>query len=399
MEAAIILSVKYKGECKLVSVTSSNSFSNFVSQIIGKWVELHEHQISCLCTVGGMINCCLDYEVDFRNLLLFCHHSNVKIVAVDLCPKIRVDQSSIGTTTAHVQSGIRNQGCARVDTEKVVSGGVGHDHPEVLENVYPRDIPYYDVCPNLKKKPLLSDAWANIIEECVGQQFVGGAVEFRKELIKYSTRNGFSFKYIRNDRRYIHAVCTQEVYVEGGCGWFIKARRQNVTDHFEISKANLIHRCLGRLEGDQCTRIGSNITAELVEQNVKNKPTISGREIIDTIKESYSLDIPYWKAWRAVEGARDRIFGSYDESYDQLRWYCTAIQRTNPGSVVILEPNEETHHFERVFIAFKACVDGFRFCRPMLFIDGTFMKGRAKGTLLSATAKDGNNGNETLLFD
>ncbi|KAL6561180.1 hypothetical protein OROMI_016781 [Orobanche minor] len=28
----------------------------------------------------------------------------------------------------------------------------------------------------------------------------------------------------------------------------------------------------------------------------------------------------------------------------------------------------------------------------MLFIDGTFMIGRAKGTLLGATAKDGDNG-------
>ncbi|KAL8483520.1 hypothetical protein ACS0TY_026273 [Phlomoides rotata] len=331
MEAAIILSVKYKGECKLVSVTSSNSFSDFVSQIIGKWVELHEHQISCLCTVGGMSNCCLDSEVDFRNLLLLCHHSNVKIVAVELCPKIIVDHSSVGTTPTHVQSGIRKQGCARVDTEKVASGGLGHDHPEGLENVYPRDTP---------------NAWANIIDEGVGQQFVGGAVEFRKELIKYSTRNGFSFKYIRNDTRYIHAVCSEEVDVVGGCGRFIKARRQNVTEYLKISKENLIHRCLGRLVGDQCTRIGSNITAKLVEQNVKNKPTISGREIIDTIKKSYGLDIPYWKAWRAVEGARDQIFGSYDESYDQLRWYCASIQCTNPGSVVVLEPNEETHHFE-----------------------------------------------------
>ncbi|KAL6580481.1 hypothetical protein OROMI_008505 [Orobanche minor] len=62
------------------------------------------------------------------------------------------------------------------------------------------------------------------------------------------------------------------------------------------------------------------------------------------------------------------------------------------GSVVSLEANKNTKHFERVFISFKACLDGFKKCRPMLFIDRTFMIGRVKGTLLAATAKDGDNG-------
>ncbi|KAL6560894.1 hypothetical protein OROHE_006071 [Orobanche hederae] len=60
-------------------------------------------------------------------------------------------------------------------------------------------------------------------------------------------------------------------------------------------------------------------------------------------------------------------------------------------SVVSLEANKNTKHFERVFVSFKACLDGFKKCRPMLFMDGTFMIGRAKGTLLAATAKDGDN--------
>ncbi|KAL7228754.1 hypothetical protein ACSBR2_007449 [Camellia fascicularis] len=37
-------------------------------------------------------------------------------------------------------------------------------------------------------------------------------------------------------------------------------------------------------------------------------------------------------------------------------------------------------------------VYGFKHCRPLLFLDGAFLKGRSKGTLLAATAKDGNQG-------
>ncbi|KAL7221485.1 hypothetical protein ACSBR1_023442 [Camellia fascicularis] len=37
-----------------------------------------------------------------------------------------------------------------------------------------------------------------------------------------------------------------------------------------------------------------------------------------------------------------------------------------------------------------ACIDEFNHCCPLLFLDTTFLKGRFKGFLLAATAKDGN---------
>ncbi|KAL8479862.1 hypothetical protein ACS0TY_026708 [Phlomoides rotata] len=116
------------------------------------------------------------------------------------------------------------------------------------------------------------------------------------------------------------------------------------------------------------------------------------------MKDEYGVDITYWKAWKNIEGAREHTFGNYNESYDQLCWYFEAIHRTNLGSIMELEVQNETKHFERIFIAFNTCIQGFKSCRPMLFIDGTFMKGRAKGILLSATAKDGDNGHSLLLI-
>ena len=60
------------------------------------------------------------------------------------------------------------------------------------------------------------------------------------------------------------------------------------------------------------------------------------------------------------------------------------------GSQVILESNTTTHRFEKLFIAYEVCLYGFEFCRPMLFLDGTFLTGKFKDCLLSATAKDAN---------
>ncbi|KAL7237347.1 hypothetical protein ACSBR2_003605 [Camellia fascicularis] len=64
--------------------------------------------------------------------------------------------------------------------------------------------------------------------------------------------------------------------------------------------------------------------------------------------------------------------------------------RTNPGSVFELDVDESSGCFRRLFVAFHGYLYGFQFCRPLLFVDGTFLKGRYKGHLLAATSKNGN---------
>ena len=42
--------------------------------------------------------------------------------------------------------------------------------------------------------------------------------------------------------------------------------------------------------------------------------------------------------------------------------------------------------------ALVGCIEGFENCRPILYLDGTHLKSRFKGCLLSATGKDANDG-------
>ncbi|KAL7171780.1 hypothetical protein ACSBR2_036447 [Camellia fascicularis] len=64
--------------------------------------------------------------------------------------------------------------------------------------------------------------------------------------------------------------------------------------------------------------------------------------------------------------------------------------RTNPGSVFELDVDESSGCFRRLFVAFHGCLYSNQFCRSLLFVDGTFLKGRYKGHLLAATSNDGN---------
>ncbi|CAL8162558.1 unnamed protein product [Prunus armeniaca] len=62
------------------------------------------------------------------------------------------------------------------------------------------------------------------------------------------------------------------------------------------------------------------------------------------------------------------------------------------------ECDANSSRFERLFISYHASIEGFKFCRPFLCLDGTFVKNKYKGHMLAATGKNGNQGFFPLAF-
>ena len=51
-----------------------------------------------------------------------------------------------------------------------------------------------------------------------------------------------------------------------------------------------------------------------------------------------------------------------------------------------------------MFCAYKPCSDGFNHCKPVIYVDGTFLYGKYRSVLLTAEAVDGNNAILPLAF-
>ncbi|XP_012853123.1 PREDICTED: uncharacterized protein LOC105972693 [Erythranthe guttata] len=81
-----------------------------------------------------------------------------------------------------------------------------------------------------------------------------------------------------------------------------------------------------------------------------------------------------------------------------LTLYFREAGRCNPDSVFDVEVDDANNSFKRCFFSFGASLSGFKFCRQMLILDGTFLKGKYKGVLLSAIAKDARNGLYPVAF-
>ncbi|XP_028078374.1 uncharacterized protein LOC114280226 [Camellia sinensis] len=125
---------------------------------------------------------------------------------------------------------------------------------------------------------------------------------------------------------------------------------------------------------------------------MRGQPLVRPTDVVFDLKNDYGLDISYRVAWLGVEKVRGEVYGDHAMSFDQLRWYSEAVMEKNPNSYICLEFDQKSERFVRYFILFRACIDGFNHCRPFLFLDGTFLKGRFKGNLLAVTAKDDNQG-------
>ncbi|KAL7263232.1 hypothetical protein ACSBR1_001413 [Camellia fascicularis] len=177
-----------------------------------------------------------------------------------------------------------------------------------------------------------------------------------------------------------------------GCTWFVHGRKLEANRFFYLRKCNIEHICGVAVRTSKNPLVGSEFVTDIIAEQVRDRPLARPTEVILDLQQDYGLDITYRVTWLEVKKARGDLFGAHSSSFDQLRWYSDAVMEHNPGSYINMEYDDHTHRFIRYFISFKACINGFKHYRPLLFLDATFLKGRFKGFLLAATAKDGNQG-------
>ncbi|KAL0454574.1 UNVERIFIED_CONTAM: hypothetical protein Slati_0796600 [Sesamum latifolium] len=275
-----------------------------------------------------------------------------------------------------------------LDANFNVVGDTNHDEPQTH---IPSEIPLPDEMPLPisfagsydEKHAKAAQQWQNNITG-VGQRF-NSVHEFR-ELRKYAIAHQFAFKYKKNDSHRVTVKCKAE-----GCPWRIHASRLSTTPLICIKKMNPTHTCEGSVvtTGYQATR---SWVASIIKEKLKVFPNYKPKDIVNDIKQEYGVQLNYFQAWRGKEIAKEQLQGSYKEAYSQLPFFCEKIMETNPGSLATFSTKDDSN-FHRLFVSFHVSLYGFeQGCRPLLFLDSIFLKSKYQGSLLAATAADGDDG-------
>ncbi|CAA7034367.1 unnamed protein product [Microthlaspi erraticum] len=158
--------------------------------------------------------------------------------------------------------------------------------------------------------------------------------------------------------------------------------------------ATLKHTCSVDARRNYHRLATTQVIGELMQSKfvgIKRGSSPSG--IRKILLDEFHVNVSYWKAWCAREISMDNTHGSMAGSYALVPVYLALLQNANPGTICYLEtvtdPKGGTR-FKYCFIAYGAFVAGFQHMRKVIVIDGTSMKGRYGGVLLSACTQDGN---------
>ncbi|XP_012850130.1 PREDICTED: uncharacterized protein LOC105969905 [Erythranthe guttata] len=192
------------------------------------------------------------------------------------------------------------------------------------------------------------DAWRHCIRG--ENQIFKDANDFRFMLKNYCIANNRTFKYKKNDQQKIIAVCIVE-----NCKWRVYASVHKSDKLFDIRKCIIEHSC-----GDATLRTRGHPKADAT-----------------------------WISQLMKQKLRD------EPGYKPI----AILNENNPGSCADYEIDPQTQKFLRIFISFGNSILGFhRGCRQMICLDGTHIKNKYKGCLLSVVSKDPNDELYTLAY-
>lgn len=277
------------------------------------------------------------------------------------------------------------------------SGFYCEDDPVMNDNDIPMSEP---VSATPHKKSKLWDAHVSIpdLEEnvstpsstgsssdiCVGQIF-DNKFDLKTKVAMLAMRKSFQYRVFETSRSRWVVKCKA-----GDCTWKLRGNKLPNSDMFEVSVYVSTHTCSIDAPASGQLQAAPWIVGHVIKHKYSLQSTsYTPRNIIEDVRKEYGINLSYEKAWRCKETAIGYIRGTLDESYKRLPAYFYALEQKNPGSVTDLVLDSGSR-FRYCFWALGACIRGFASCRPVICIDGSFLKTKYGGQILSAIALDAN---------
>ncbi|KAJ4910419.1 hypothetical protein Rs2_05040 [Raphanus sativus] len=223
--------------------------------------------------------------------------------------------------------------------------------------------------------------------------FVGKTFEnrdaFKHHMALYAIKNKFVYRCAKSSPSVMVLEC-----VGLTCTWRVYAVLVKGSNMYEVRKIGGEHCCSVDERAGYQRQATSSVIGGLLRQQFSG--TGAGPrpgDIRQVMRGDHAVNISYWKAWRSRELAVDIAKGSCGASYKSLPNYLQRLVEANPGTITQLHTEyveELGYRFKYMFVALGACVKGFQYMRKVVVVDGTHLRGKYAGCLLTASAQDGN---------
>ncbi|KAL1209132.1 hypothetical protein V5N11_028685 [Cardamine amara subsp. amara] len=181
------------------------------------------------------------------------------------------------------------------------------------------------------------------------------------------------------------------------CKWSLVAAKMEKHGIFEIIKYTGPHTCCPMDPED----FDPEFEADEIERVVRVQPTRSFAELKKWWKEKIGYDLETSEVRAAKEEAIKRVFGNWDQCYEDLPKLMSAFCSSN-GMLVDWKydvfPNPKFASFHGVFWAFSQSIEGFQHCRPQIVVETTDLNCKYPLKLMIASGVDAANNFFPLAF-
>ncbi|XP_075080644.1 uncharacterized protein LOC107816716 [Nicotiana tabacum] len=236
--------------------------------------------------------------------------------------------------------------------------------------------------------PVIEEYEIMIITDSTPSSIEVGQVYQDKETIAtamkhYSVMHKFQFRVKRSSARSYWLICVSE-----NCTWHFKATSINDSAMFKVRNFDNQHTCSLMDNTSIQRKPTAMVVGSMVIPKYSDPKTIyTPKDIQLDMLSEHDVNLTYMQAWRAKEKALQFLRGYPVDSYNKLPSYLYILEKTYLGSVVRLKKTEDDC-FLYVFVVICTSISGWEYCRPVVVVDGTFLKSSYRRIMLIASTMD-----------
>lgn len=197
--------------------------------------------------------------------------------------------------------------------------------------------------------------------------------EFKVAFTMSAMDKGIKLRVSQRNKKYITMKCKEE-----SCKFKVLAGIVIKKSKCVVKTMNPFHSC----NNSNDEKLPCTVKTIVQRTNVS---TITPRCLVDKIQIEYGKKISYHTARSAINSVKKNYGLVIDDAYSYIPSLVENIRRNGDFSEYLCSKDG---FFQRFFIMWSASQEFFMTSRRLLYIDGTFLVGPNKGTLLVAISQD-----------
>ncbi|KAK8540850.1 hypothetical protein V6N13_038593 [Hibiscus sabdariffa] len=212
--------------------------------------------------------------------------------------------------------------------------------------------------------------------------------QFKEALYAYAVAQRFDFKFLKNEKERTRAKCKAR-----GCPFRIYASFDKGDSCFKIKTFISEHECSITFKNKRANYL---LVGKHFLSKIRIVPNLKLVEIKRLAKEELKVELHKHTCMKAKSWCLEQIRGRLGYEFSRLYDYVGALRDADPSCSFELKVERPTPFeipkFRRLYVCFSTLKEAFRtYSRPVLSLDGCFLKGDFKGELLSVVGRDANN--------